>query len=99
MSCLPSEPLGWVQAARADLVGKRDDIARSVDVDRGVERGRGLEVVDGGKMEEMTHAPLERLALRRRFDSQEPYFNDIRRRWSEGLRSVFQNIPDPDWKV
>jgi putative proteasome-type protease len=40
-----------------------------------------------------------RLALRRRFDSQEPYFNDIRRRWSEGLRSVFQNIPDPDWKV
>ncbi|WP_428249167.1 peptidase [Ferrovibrio sp.] len=36
-------------------------------------------------------------ALRRRIDADDPYFNDIRRRWGEGLRSVFATTPDPDW--
>ncbi len=40
-----------------------------------------------------------RIALRKRIGADDPYFNDIRRRWSEGLRSVFQEIPDPDWKI
>lgn len=36
-------------------------------------------------------------ALHRRIDADDPYFNDIRVRWSEGLRSVFATVPDPDW--
>ena len=40
-----------------------------------------------------------RLAVRKRLDEKDVYFSDIRRRWSEGLRSVFQTVPDPDWKV
>ncbi|MFN8704214.1 MAG: peptidase [Rhodospirillales bacterium] len=40
-----------------------------------------------------------RLAVRRRLDEKDVYLSDIRRRWSEGLRSVFQTVPDPDWKV
>jgi len=40
-----------------------------------------------------------RLAVRKRLDETDVYFSDIRRRWSEGLRSVFQTVPDPDWKV
>jgi len=40
-----------------------------------------------------------RIAVRRRLDEKDVYLSDIRRRWSEGLRSVFQTVPDPDWKV
>jgi putative proteasome-type protease len=40
-----------------------------------------------------------KLGLKRRFDGDGPYFRDIRRRWSEGLRSVFSNIPNPDWTI
>lgn len=36
-------------------------------------------------------------ALQRRIDADDAYFNDIRRRWGEGLRSVFGTVPDPDW--
>jgi putative proteasome-type protease len=27
----------------------------------------------------------------------DPYFSQISRRWSEGLRGVFASLPDPDW--
>ncbi|MDP2228204.1 MAG: proteasome-type protease [Moraxellaceae bacterium] len=27
-----------------------------------------------------------------------PYFQSIRRAWSEGLRSLFAQLPDPDWQ-
>jgi putative proteasome-type protease len=40
-----------------------------------------------------------RVAVRKRLDETDLYLSDIRRRWSEGLRSVFQTVPDPDWKV
>ena len=40
-----------------------------------------------------------KLAVKKRLDETDLYFSDIRRRWSEGLRSVFQTVPDPDWKV
>ena len=40
-----------------------------------------------------------RLAVRERVDETHPYFSDIRKRWSEGLRSVFQQLPDPPWTV
>jgi len=36
-------------------------------------------------------------ALQKRIDADDAYFNDIRRRWGEGLRSVFVTVPDPDW--
>src|SRR5690606_23581441 len=38
-----------------------------------------------------------RFAVRERIHDDNAYFNDIRGRWSEGLRKVFQTIPDPDW--
>jgi len=37
-----------------------------------------------------------RLQLRHITEDDE-YFDDIRRRWMEGLRSVFDALPDPDW--
>jgi putative proteasome-type protease len=40
-----------------------------------------------------------RVAVRKRLDETDLYLSDIRWRWSEGLRSVFQTVPDPDWKV
>jgi len=27
----------------------------------------------------------------------DPYFSQISRRWSEGLRGVFASLPNPDW--
>lgn len=38
-----------------------------------------------------------RFAVRERIHDDNAYFNDIRGRWGEGLRKVFQTIPDPDW--
>ena len=32
-----------------------------------------------------------------RIASGDPYFTDISRRWSEGLRGVFASLPDPGW--
>jgi predicted proteasome-type protease len=26
-----------------------------------------------------------------------PYFNTLREGWSEGLKRVFSELPDPDW--
>ena len=40
-----------------------------------------------------------RIALQRRIEADDPYFNDIRGRWGEGLRSVFATVPDPDWAL
>jgi len=37
-----------------------------------------------------------RLQLRH-ITEDDDYFDDIRRRWMEGLRSVFDSLPDPDW--
>mgnify|MGYP003348301435 CR=1 FL=1 len=32
-----------------------------------------------------------------RFAQDDPYFSQISRRWSEGLRGVFASLPNPDW--
>jgi putative proteasome-type protease len=40
-----------------------------------------------------------RVAVRKRLDETDLYLSDIRRRWSEGMSSVFQTVPDPDWNV
>ena len=37
------------------------------------------------------------VTLQRTIDAGDPYFTDIRRRWSEGLRGLFTELPDPDW--
>ena len=33
----------------------------------------------------------------RHITESDPYFNEICRRWMEGLRAVFEALPDPDW--
>ena len=33
----------------------------------------------------------------RRITESDPYFNQIRRGWSEGLKKVFSELPAPDW--
>ena len=35
--------------------------------------------------------------LRRSIDVRDPYFAEIKRLWSEGLREVFSKLPDPVW--
>ena len=35
--------------------------------------------------------------VRRRIEEGDPYFTDLRRRWGEGLRGVFNEIPNPNW--
>ena len=34
---------------------------------------------------------------RHRIDSEDVYFRDLRSSWSQGLRQVFGQLPDPDW--
>jgi len=34
---------------------------------------------------------------RHRIDSEDTYFRDLRSSWSQGLRQVFGQLPDPDW--
>jgi putative proteasome-type protease len=38
-----------------------------------------------------------RFAVRRRIEDGDGYFDDLRRRWGEGLRSVFESMPGPTW--
>jgi putative proteasome-type protease len=40
-----------------------------------------------------------RVGLQRRIDENDAYFSGLRRQWSEGLRSVFNSVPDPDWTI
>lgn len=39
-----------------------------------------------------------RVEFRRCIDDRDPYFNEIKRLWSEGLRETFSGIPDPSWQ-
>jgi putative proteasome-type protease len=38
-----------------------------------------------------------RLDLQQHITDQDPYFSQISRRWSDGLRGVFTSLPNPDW--
>lgn len=40
-----------------------------------------------------------RVDFRRSIDDRDPYFNEITRLWSKGLRETFSGIPDPSWEV
>ena len=40
-----------------------------------------------------------KMALTHRVDTAEPYFNDLRSRWSEALRAAHQAIPAPPYQV
>jgi putative proteasome-type protease len=33
-----------------------------------------------------------------RIGESDPYFQQIRQEWSQGLRRLFESIPDPDWQ-
>ena len=38
-----------------------------------------------------------RLDLQQHITEDDPYFSQISRRWSEGLRGVFTSLPNPEW--
>jgi putative proteasome-type protease len=38
-----------------------------------------------------------RVALERRIEENDPYFQMIHTRWGEGLRRVFAELPAPEW--
>ena len=38
-----------------------------------------------------------RLELQQHITDEDPYFSQISRRWSDGLRGVFASLPNPDW--
>jgi putative proteasome-type protease len=35
---------------------------------------------------------------RQSIDNRDPYYNEIKRQWSEGLREIFARLPDPCWE-
>lgn len=37
------------------------------------------------------------ISKRHRIDADDAYFRDLRSSWSQGLRQVFNQLPDPDW--
>ena len=37
------------------------------------------------------------VGMERRIDSEDPYFRDLGRRWSEALAAAHRNMPDPTW--
>jgi len=39
-----------------------------------------------------------RIDFQRCIDKDDPYFNEIKRLWGEGLRETFATIPDPSWQ-
>ena len=36
---------------------------------------------------------------RRRFEHGDPYFGALSKKWSEGVRAAFKELPDPEWGV
>jgi putative proteasome-type protease len=38
------------------------------------------------------------IKLQRRIEESDPYFQMVRKEWGEGLRRVFAELPNPDWK-
>jgi putative proteasome-type protease len=35
--------------------------------------------------------------MRRRFDQGDPYFTRLSKEWSEGVRTVFTQLPELEW--
>jgi len=38
------------------------------------------------------------VGVQRRIDETDPYFQMVHTQWGEGLRRVFAELPNPDWK-
>ncbi len=38
------------------------------------------------------------VGTRKVIEESDPYFNQIRKRWSDGLRMLFATLPDPEWE-
>jgi putative proteasome-type protease len=36
---------------------------------------------------------------RRRFEQGDPYFGALSKKWSEGVRAAFKELPDPQWGI
>ena len=43
------------------------------------------------------HEGCFQLALEQHITQDDPYFSQISKRWSDGLRGVFASLPSPDW--
>jgi glycosyltransferase involved in cell wall biosynthesis len=39
------------------------------------------------------------IRMRRRFEQGDPYFASLSREWSEGVRAVFRQLPEPPWSA
>lgn len=40
-----------------------------------------------------------KLSVRHRITESDPYFRDLHTQWSEGLRAIFTQMPDPQWEM
>jgi putative proteasome-type protease len=40
-----------------------------------------------------------KVRMRRRFDQNDSYFTSLSQQWSEGVRTVFRQLPEPPWAV
>lgn len=40
-----------------------------------------------------------KLSVRHRITESDPYFRELHTRWSNGLRNIFTQIPDPQWEL
>ncbi len=77
--------VGLMEAAKCALVSFDSTIRANISV------GPPIDIVTyrGG-----TH----RLTTRQRVETGDPYFEALRRHWSDGLRRVFGEAPDPPWR-
>jgi putative proteasome-type protease len=37
------------------------------------------------------------VTMRRRFDKDDVYFNELGKQWTEGIQQVFSRLPNLDW--
>lgn len=80
----PDTPL--LQAAKCALVSMDSTLRSNISV------GLPLDLV-------VLRRDELRFSLRKRITDADAYFASIRGLWGEGLRKVFQTIPDPDWGI
>lgn len=80
----PDTPL--MQAAKCALVSMDSTLRSNISV------GLPLDLV-------VLRKDALQFGLRKRITEADPYFASIRGLWGEGLRKVFQTIPDPQWGI
>ena len=78
--------LRLVPAAKCALVSFDSTIKANLSVAPPID----LLIYERDRLKVLTH---------QRIDEGDAYFNALRRYWGEGLRSLFADAPDPDWKT